>query len=121
MEPTLKDNQIVLVNKLPYHFRKPLRGEIILFRTTEEPPLYFIKRVVGLEGERIEFKDGKVYVNGKLLNEPYVVYNDKWNVGPIKVKKNCVFVVGDNRAMPAKFHLFTQVSLKNIIGKVLLK
>ena len=121
MEPTLKDNQIVLVNKLPYHFRKPVRGEIIVFRTTQNPPLYFLKRVVGLEGEQIEFKNGRLYVNGKLLNEPYVVFNDNWNIGPIRVKKNCVFVVGDNRAMPEKFHLFTQVSLKNIIGKVVLK
>ena len=119
MEPTIEDEKIVFVNKIVYRFRKPKIGEIIVFRTTENPPLYFLKRIVATEGEIIEFKNGEIFLNGKILEEPYVIYRSNWNTPAIKVKKDCVFVVGDNRGMSASEHLFTQVAIKNIIGRVI--
>jgi len=119
MEPTIEDEKIVFVNKIVYRFRKPKIGEIIVFRTTENPPLYFLKRIVATEGETIEFKNGEIFLNGKILEEPYVIYRSNWNIPAIKVKKDCVFVVGDNRGMSASEHLFTQVAIKNIIGRVI--
>jgi len=119
MEPTIEDEKIVFVNKIVYRFRKPKIGEIIVFRTTENPPLYFLKRIVATEGETIEFKNGEIFLNGKILEEPYVIYRSNWNIPAIKVKKDCVFVAGDNRGMSASEHLFTQVAIKNIIGRVI--
>ena len=98
MEPTIHDNSIVFVNKIVYKFRKPQRGEIIVFRTNEKPYLYFMKRVIGLPGETVK---------------------NNWNIGPFKVKENCVFVIGDNRKMEPEYHTFGQVAFKNILGKVM--
>ena len=67
----------------------------------------------------MEFKNGKLFINEKSLEEPFVIYKTEWNISSFKVKKNCVFVVGDNRGMPAAEHLFTQVAFKNIIGRVM--
>ena len=119
MEPTIHDNSIVFVNKIVYKFRKPQRGEIIVFRTNEKPYLYFMKRVIGLPGEIVEIKNGVLYVNGKRKSEPYLKFKNNWNIGPFKVKENCVFVIGDNRKMEPEYHTFGQVAFKNILGKVM--
>ncbi|HCG76436.1 MAG: signal peptidase I [bacterium (Candidatus Ratteibacteria) CG_4_10_14_3_um_filter_41_18] len=65
MEPTLKDRRICLVNKAIYHFKLPERGEVVVFRTNEEPHLYFTKRIVGLPGEIIEIRKGRVFIDGR--------------------------------------------------------
>jgi signal peptidase I len=119
MKPTLDENGLVIVNKLVYNFRKPARGEVIVFRTKDRPYVYFIKRIVALEGEIVEIKDGQLYINRREQKEPYLVYESDWNIEPFTVKKGCVFVVGDNRRMPSDEHLFTQVAEKNIIGRVI--
>lgn len=119
MEPTIHDNLIVFVNKIVYKFRKPHRGEIIVFRTNEKPYLYFMKRIVALPGEKIEVKNGVLYINGKRKREIYLKSKNNWNIGPFKVKEDCVFVMGDNRKMAPEYHTFGQVSFKNILGKVI--
>lgn len=75
-----------------------------------------LKRVVGLEGEQIEFRHGKLLVDGDPLEEPYVVYPCNWNLPPRKVDKGCVYVVGDNRGMPIENHYFGQASMERIMG-----
>jgi signal peptidase I len=73
METTVFPNDLVMVDKLSYHFHQPRRGDVIIFWppgiTTGDP---YIKRVIGLPGETVEAKDGKIYVNGKAADEPYL-------------------------------------------------
>ena len=119
MEPTIPDGKIIFVNRIVYKFRKPERGEIVVFRTSDKPYIYFVKRVIGKEGERIKIINGDVFVNGKKLKEEYVVNRSNWNMLEIKVKKNHIFVIGDNRSMDISQHLKGEVSLKNVVGKVI--
>ena len=118
MEPTIKDRRICLINKAIYHFRLPKREEIVVFRTTEEPPLYFTKRIVGLPGEIVEIKEGKLFINGRHFPEPWTTINQHWNLKRTEVKENCFFVIGDNRSIDLSRHLHGQVALRNIIGRV---
>ena len=119
MEPTIPDGKIIFVNRIVYKFRKPERGEIVVFRTSDKPYIYFVKRVIGKEGERIKIINGDVFVNGKKLKEEYVVNRSNWNMLEIKVRKNHIFVIGDNRSMDISQHLKGEVSLKNVVGKVM--
>jgi signal peptidase I len=75
-----------------------------------------LKRVVALEGEEVEFRDGKLFINGDELHEPYVRHPCHWNLPPRRVEKGSVYVIGDNRSMPIENHYFGQTSVKRIIG-----
>ena len=119
MEPTIHNGKIIFVNRIVYKFRKPERGEIVVFRTSDKPYVYFVKRVIGKEEERVKIVNGDVFINGKELKEEYVVYRSDWNMPEIKVKKNHIFVIGDNRSMDISQHLKGEVSLKNVVGKVI--
>jgi len=119
MEPTISDGKIIFVNRIVYKFRKPERGEIVVFRTSDKPYVYFVKRVIGKEEERVKIVNGDVFINDKKLKEEYVVYSSNWNMHEIKVKKNHIFVIGDNRSMDISQHLKVEVSLKNVVGKVI--
>ncbi|MEQ8174039.1 MAG: signal peptidase I [Syntrophomonadaceae bacterium] len=98
MVPTLKIGDRVLVNRFIYFFKDPQRGDIVIF---DPPPALnrdemFIKRVIGLPGETVEMKNGKVFVNGKALNEPYAVPLN-YTYGPVTVPQDSLLVLGDNR------------------------
>ena len=75
-----------------------------------------LKRVVAREGEQVEFRDGKLFVDGKEIEEPYVRYPCNWNLSPREVEQDGIYVVGDNRNMPIENHHFGQASKKRIIG-----
>ncbi len=101
------DVKIPFIDKSIWHFRDPQRGEVVVFRYPVDPSKDFIKRVVGLPGDRILIKDKKVYINGKELREDYVRYSDprifpaeispRDNLGPLVVPPRSLFVMGDNR------------------------
>jgi len=115
----LQDRRVVLINKVIYHFKLPKRGEIVVFQTTEKPPLYFTKRIVGLPGEIIEIRKGRVFIDGRYYPEPYITINKSWDLKKTKIKENCFYVIGDNRLTDLSFHLHGQVALKNIVGRVI--
>lgn len=98
MEPTLHDGERLLVEKLSYRFREPRRGEVVVFRVPGDPSRRFIKRVIGLPGDVIEFRDGRVVLNGHLLEEPYAAGPTRGPKGPEVVPPGRYFVLGDNRA-----------------------
>ena len=75
-----------------------------------------LKRVVAQESERVEFRDGKLFVNEREIEEPYVHYPCDWNLPPRQVEKGFVYVVGDNRSMPIENHHFGQTSKSRIMG-----
>jgi len=72
--------------------------------------------VVALEGESVEFREGKLWIDGKELEEPYVQYPCDWNLPPRQVERECVYVVGDNRSMPIENHYFGQTPVRRIMG-----
>lgn len=102
MSPVLKNGDVVLINRIVYDARKPKRGEIIAFRPNgNENAHYCIKRVVGLPGETVQIKDGKVYIDGKVQKKN--IYTSDLDFAGIAEKKLTLgeseyFVLGDNSA-----------------------
>ena len=119
MTPTLEDGEFILVNRLAYKFAEPKRGEIIVFRSPVVPDEDLIKRVIGLPGDEIEVRDGGVFVNGTMLDEPYIaatpMYEGKW-----QVLEDYLFVLGDNRNDSSDSHSWGLVPMANVVGRSIL-
>lgn len=115
MEPTYRNGGFTFCWKLRYIFSDPKRYDVVAVRFAGSRVM-LLKRVVAVEGERVEFRDGKLFVDGKGIDEPYVRYPCNWNLAPRQVEKDCVYVVGDNRSMPIENHHFGQAPIKRIIG-----
>ncbi len=98
-----------------FWFSKPHRGQVIIAKYAGED-FMLLKRVVALEGETVAFKNGKLLVNGKVQNEPYVKYECDWNLSERKVAPGHIYVIGDNRSMPIDNHKFGQIAANRIIG-----
>ena len=97
MLPTLVSQERLVVNKFIYRFREPERGEILVFKYPRDPKRDFIKRVIGVEGDTIEIKDSKVYLNDELLDEPYILEPTLSEFPRLTIPKGHIFVMGDNR------------------------
>lgn len=97
MMPTLHDGEKLMVDKLTYRFRQPQRGEIVVFRYPMNPREHFIKRVIAVPGDWVETRDGRVYLNGTALDEPYLDAPTLHHYGPVQVSPGHYFVMGDNR------------------------
>src|SRR5215470_15573688 len=96
MAPLLSDQERIFINKFVYHFEPIERGDVVVFWYPLDRSKSFIKRVVGLPGEAIEIRRGRVYINGKNLEEPYVPsqYIDTAAYGPVQVPREEYFVMG---------------------------
>jgi signal peptidase I len=118
MFPTLKEGDMLVVNKLAYKLGSVDRGDVITFHYPLDPKLNFIKRVIGLPGDVVEIKNKQVWVNSIALKEPYIVspsdYTGKW-----VVPAESVFVLGDNRVDSADSHVWGFVPYSDLVGKVL--
>ncbi len=97
MRPTLENHERLVVNKFIYTFTEPKKGEIIIFRYPRDPSRDFIKRVIATGGDTIEIRSGRVYVNGELKNEDYILDKTKGSYNKAIVPEGHVFVMGDNR------------------------
>lgn len=99
MLPTIQLQDRVMVNKFIYHFKEPQRGDIVVFDPPEElhSRWDYIKRVIGLPGEKVEIEKGKVYIDGVALNEPYLKEPIDYEYGPVTVPEDSLLVLGDNR------------------------
>lgn len=127
MEPSFHDHEYLIINEITYRFHNPGRGEIIVFRYPKDPSQYFIKRVIGLPGEKIKIKDNKVYVyndqypNGIAINEDIYLSEEEQtpNLGKTEfiLEKDEYFVLGDNREASLDSRRFGPVSRRLIIGK----
>ena len=123
MIPTLEIGDRVLVNKFIYRFTVPSRGDIIVFESVDNSNEDLIKRVVGLPGDKIAVRGGKLFVNGEPQREPYTNKKlpDRSFYAKRKVPKNHVFVMGDNRGNSADSRVFGPLPEKNIEGEAFLR
>ena len=119
MLPTYSNQSLNLVNRLAYLRHEPQRGDVVSVRLTGLHVL-FMKRIIGLPGETVAFADGRVLINGKILDEPYEKYSCDWNRPPVTLAADEYFLVGDNRSMPQEDHTFGIQKRNRIVGKVLL-
>lgn len=125
MYATLDDNDYLIANKIDYRLHPPQRGDIIILRPPTNNSLDFIKRVIALPGERLLIRDGHVYINGHLLDEPYLpeawtTLNNPapWSVGNgAVIPANEYFVMGDNRNRSQDSRIFGPISRDRIDGK----
>jgi len=119
MEPTLNSGQFVLINKLAYKFGSPQYGDIIVFHYPRNPDQEYIKRVIGLPGDSVEIKAGRVSVNDHLIEEPYIL-NEPSYQDRVRVPVNALFVLGDNRNNSSDSHTWGAVPLESVVGKAVL-
>jgi signal peptidase I len=119
MMPTYRDHGVNFVNRLSYRFHPPRRGDVVAIRTTGFSIMY-MKRIIALPGETIEFHHGHTFINGQPLSEPYVKFPWSWEDGPRVLGPNEYYVVGDNRSMPKVDHSEGTAPRERIVGKILL-
>jgi signal peptidase I len=125
MEPTYHDRQITCVNRLAYLRHEPQRGDIVAIRFADPgkfsaPSVMLMKRIIGLPGESVSFHEGHVYINGELLDEPYLKNPCDWEHEPMPCGPDEYYIVGDNRSMPFTYHTKGRVERDHIVGKVIL-
>lgn len=99
MEDTIPKPSRIISLRFSYWFSDPERGDVILFDPPDGGDYYYVKRVIGLPGETVEIRDGRVYIDGaeEPLEEPYVKGSPIGNFGPYQIPEGCYFVMGDNR------------------------
>ena len=117
MLPTYGERGFTCVFRWSYLFSAPERGDIVA--VSYFGSRYLLKRVLAVENDTVAFREGKLFVNGRLCEEPYVKYQGRWNVPDTFVPPGYCFVAGDNRQQDKKYHLFGLVRIKRIAGKVL--
>jgi signal peptidase I len=121
MEPTLHEGQYLIVSKMAYWFRPPRRGDVVVLDPPEgRSVIPYIKRIVGLPGEHVEVRDGRVWVDGVALNEPYVsgppLYNED-----VVLQQDEYLVLGDNRNNSSDSHIWGALPEENIIGRAVFR
>jgi signal peptidase I len=119
MWPTLRDGQFIIVNSAAYWTTDPQRGDIVALSLAGRRVVY-IKRIVGLPGERVRIDRGTVFVNGAPLAEPYVAQRRPWTIDEVALGSDEYLVIGDNRGMTARNHDFGKARRERVIGRVML-
>ena len=118
MEPTLHNDELVIVNRLAYRFGAPEHGDVVVFHFPRDPDQEYIKRVIGLPGDRIRVDGGQVYINDQPLVEPYIsappTYTGNW-----VVPEEQLFVLGDNRNYSSDSHDWGMLPLDYVVGKAI--
>jgi len=121
MYPTLRNNDRLIIEKVTYHFRKPKAEDIIVMKNPQNTGERYIKRIIAVEGDKVEIYDNKVYINGKLKYEPYIYENRISDFNEIIVPKNTVFVLGDNRNNSIDSRILGTIDLKLISGRAVIR
>jgi len=116
MEPSLHQGEFLIVSKVAYKLGSPRIGDVVVFHSPGNPEEEFIKRVIGLPGDRVEITAGEVRVNGQIVEEPYIaappLYEGTW-----AVPEGTLFVLGDNRNNSDDSHRWGPVAIDQVVGK----
>lgn len=123
MLPTYKDGRRLYINKLAFRLKEPHRGEVVAIREAGNQ-LFLLKRIIGLPGERLRIRAGRVFINGERLEEPYLlppapgVRNPAaWEIPELELGPDELYVIGDNRSMRQEDHYFGRVRLSRVVGR----
>ncbi|MBO3444396.1 signal peptidase I [Clostridium sp. CCUG 7971] len=127
MYPTLEENDYLIINRMSYRVGEPEKGDIIVFSTAllqdDGSPKDLVKRVIAVEGDHIKIENSNVYINDKLIKEPYI--HDNYTEGAIDmvIPKGKVFAMGDNRekSLDSRYEDVGLVDKKDIMGKVMVR
>jgi signal peptidase I len=117
MEPNLHDGQYLIINKLVYYLHSPERGDVVVFHYPRNPRRDFIKRVIGLPGEKVEVRGGHIFINDEELEESYALHTGNYAWGPQILAEDQYFVLGDNRNSSSDSHNWGTLSGDAIVGK----
>lgn len=122
MTPTLHDGDRYLLNRLAYHYREPRRGDLVVIRDPGHAD-YAVKRIVGLPLDVLQLKDGRIYLNGKQLSEPYLnegtrTFSADKKEHLIVVGQDHFFVLGDNRGISEDSRFYGAVRRDQIVGVI---
>ena len=119
MMPGLEDQERIFVNKFVYRWEPIQRGDIVVFRYPRDTSKSYIKRVIGVAGDRVRIENGQVYVNDQALDEDYVPseYADARSYAEVTVPAHTYFVLGDHRTMSNDSRDFGPVNERYIYGK----
>jgi signal peptidase I len=122
MNPTFYEGDRVIISKISYHFSTPKMGDIIVFTPPNQKQPY-IKRVIGIGGDTVAIEDGKLYVNGKIIEEPYIKEEMMQDFEETHEPEGTVFVMGDNRnySKDSRSPSVGFIPVENIWGKVKLR
>ena len=128
MRETLKEGDRIIVNKMLYRFHAPQAGDVIVFKYPEDPKRDFIKRLIGRPGDHVEIKEGRLYVNGRVLEAPEIFRrNYYYNLGTygqpgqdIQVPPDMYYVLGDNSMSSRDSRYWGFVPRRHVIGKALI-
>jgi signal peptidase I len=117
MEPNFQEGECIMVSKVSYRSSGPQRGEVIVFDPPFDSQYPFIKRVIGLPGETVEIKEGKVFIDGIPLEEEYIAAQPNYTMSAQEIPENEYFVLGDNRNNSNDSHNSWTVPRDNLIGR----
>ena len=119
MQPELRDQDRLFINKFAYRFESISRGDVVVFHYPRDPEKSYIKRVIALPGDTMRIDEGRVYVNGQHIEEPYVPrrYRDSRSMPEIIVPQGNYFVMGDHRSISSDSRDFGPVDRPLIYGK----
>ncbi|MBQ9549776.1 MAG: signal peptidase I [Lachnospiraceae bacterium] len=123
MEETIMSNDRVIGLRLAYKSSDPERGDIVIFRFPDDEKILYIKRIIGMPGDTVEIHDGGVYIDGSLLDEPYLKVATEGEFGPYTVPEGQYFMMGDNRNNSADSRFWNNTFLERdkIVGKAILR
>lgn len=122
MEPTISQNNYLIIDELTYHVRSPERGEMIVFRYPNDPSTFYIKRIIGLPGEAVDIESGRVNINSAPLDESSYLKDAKtFGTVRIKLASGNYFVMGDNRSNSYDSRSWGPLDQSFIVGRALIR
>lgn len=128
MEPNFHDKEYILTDKISYRLHTPVRGDVVIFKALVNPDVDYIKRVIGISGDKVKVQNGAVFINGEKLKEDYL--KDPTFLFPgsfmtdgveITVPPENLFVMGDNRSHSSDSRQFGPIALKSVVGRAFLR
>jgi len=129
MEPNFDNGQYLVIDEISYRFNSPERGDVIVFKYPLDPSQYYIKRIIGLPGEKVEIRDNSIFIykssssEGEILDESYYLPEGRITRGSINIQLSNqeYFVLGDNRSASSDSRQWGSLPKDNIIGRVWLR